>query len=680
MPRLDARWDNFWQRGQIWYHFDQDILSNERTGIVSVSHSHSVVVTGSKAVSGSTSVSHGHSVTLSGQRTFSDTVTVSHGHSVILAGQKGGIGAVSVSHPASVVTSGGEATRSGTVSVSHPATVDLLGRKAAYGSLTVSAAHLVVADGYKTSGEAHSGSTAVSHGHSVSLAGFGYMPWEQTLQPALRTYHGESMAVHVTTDSFSATPSSPEQDISTYHGLSPSIASNQASPDQWDDDQVMGTGFMSGIYRGRSPAIHVYGGLPSKWPPVEPIPGCECETEGITDTYTRTVSNGWGTCDAGLTWTGSSPSLSVNGSVGHILDTYSEGGYGQTVTATLQSLPSQPGPEWSFRVSISFSIVDANEPYIELGEWGHVILVPTTSGGVMGIGSGAGYDEVAYTCSSGVTYDIHYEGDGAYQACRANIWVHGTTEPSGWMVTGTTTHGRGSTFAVSYSSSTDRYPTVGTVTIDNLDISGVGSEGCPECDDPYNPGHQIPPFTPGYLPTFRYQIGDPTTDLDSYICVLESAAMVLDWHTRGAISVWGGELVPWCGKSRYDIIHDPGTGVWNAYYAWRHFGQYLDVRAGTHWHDLMACLAEGRAVILIGDYDQFTLAERCQDTFLGNHGISVYPYQVADRLLIGDPLCRNFRNIKESSLQAYAEDYGIQIYGVTSPQKIVFAVSRPWAP
>lgn len=210
------------------------------------------------------------------------------------------------------------------------------------------------------------------------------------------------------------------------------------------------------------------------------------------------------------------------------------------------------------------------------------------------------------------------------------------------------------------------------------DVSAVCND-CPECEDPGNPGFPIPDFEPGYLPTFRRQIGDPTTSLDSFICTLESAAMVLDWHTRGAVKVWGGELIPWCGRTESQIV-GVGTNLSNAAQAWTHWGQILDIRSGQTWSDLMACLSEGRAVVLQGDYGEFSLAERCQDNFVDNHAISVYPYQNADRLLVGDPICLDFKGFMESSLQAYAEALGAATFGVMSPQKILFAVSRPWTP
>lgn len=209
---------------------------------------------------------------------------------------------------------------------------------------------------------------------------------------------------------------------------------------------------------------------------------------------------------------------------------------------------------------------------------------------------------------------------------------------------------------------------------------------CDECEDPNNPGQPLPDFTPGYMPQFRRQIGDPTTSLDSYICTLESAAMVLEWHTRGAVAVWGGELIPYCGKTEFEIsggTGHPGTSLDNARKAWLHWSQILDVRSGQTWSDLIFALQQGRAVILQGDYGVFTNAVKCQDNFEDNHAISVYPYQVGDYLLVGDPLCSDFHGVKISALRAYAEALGVAVFGAASPpseQKILFAVSRTWSP
>lgn len=286
--------------------------------------------------------------------------------------------------------------------------------------------------------------------------------------------------------------------------------------------------------------------------------------------------------------------------------------------------------------------------------------------------------------SAGSWWTIKLERGATY--FRIKLWLRDfDTEPVSWMEDVTRSSAVSPTLASFRVGGGNGFGGTGTtkILVDNISIpqlDQVIAASCAECEDPDNPGVQIPAFTPGYLPTFRRQIGDPTTRLDSFICTLESAAMVLDWHTRGAVKVWGGELIPWCGRTEAEILAHGGTNLGNARQAWLHWGQHLDVRSGETWDDLMACLAQGRAVILQGDYGIFNLAERCQDSFVGGHAISIYPYQTSNRLLVGDPICHNFKSFKISSLQAYAEAFGVEVFGVTSPQKILFAVSRPWVP
>jgi hypothetical protein len=187
----------------------------------------------------------------------------------------------------------------------------------------------------------------------------------------------------------------------------------------------------------------------------------------------------------------------------------------------------------------------------------------------------------------------------------------------------------------------------------------------------------------GYLPAFRYQIGDPTTVLDSYICGLESAAMALDWQTRGAVQVWGGELVPWCGRSTAEIQGlsgpDEGTTLNNLAQAWSHWNQYLEIRTGESWNDLVACLNQGRVVILDGLYSAFSAEEKAQAGYNGGHAIIVLPYTDGTNWTVGDPLRHEFVGLKSTSLQAYAEVMGAAAIGSSSPQRILFAVTRPWA-
>lgn len=264
---------------------------------------------------------------------------------------------------------------------------------------------------------------------------------------------------------------------------------------------------------------------------------------------------------------------------------------------------------------------------------------------------------------------------------RLKIWRASSAEPGSWLF-----QNAGSTWGPSNSfwptwqmeapnSSSSQILYVGP----GVDPNPSGDISCTECEDPDNPGVQIPPFTPGYLPIFRKQIGDPTTDLDAFICTLEAGAMLLDWHTRGAVQVWGGELIPWTG-SPASSIYGSGANLDELRRSWLHWNQNLSVRSGQTWNDLINCLEEGRGAVIQGDYDEFNLAERCQNDFLGDHAILMLPYQQADRILCGDPLCNDFRGIARSTLQAYVENFGRAVFGVTSPQRILFAVSRPWTP
>lgn len=181
------------------------------------------------------------------------------------------------------------------------------------------------------------------------------------------------------------------------------------------------------------------------------------------------------------------------------------------------------------------------------------------------------------------------------------------------------------------------------------------------------------------LPKFRYQIGDPTTSLDSYICTMESGAMALDAHTGGKYQVWGGQLIPYCGRSYYDIVRR-GTNLYNVKKAWEHWGQTFTVKNGNVWANLRSDLALGKWVILQGDYDQFSLATRCQDRFLGNHAIILGPKRDAyGRILTGDPLCKTFRYVSESELRRYAEDLGRQTWtaaGVRWTGQILYGVTK----
>lgn len=184
-----------------------------------------------------------------------------------------------------------------------------------------------------------------------------------------------------------------------------------------------------------------------------------------------------------------------------------------------------------------------------------------------------------------------------------------------------------------------------------------------------------------YRPIFRRQIGDPTTTLDSFICTMESSAMALDFHTMGDVQKWGGELVPWCGETTAHIKAH-GTNLHDAAQAWRHWGQTLDIRTGGTWADLEHALHEQRAVVFQEDYDAYTLSERCQDSFLGNHAQFLLPEWSGTAILSGDPLCGGYRYIEARDLRKAGEKLGREagLPGGEAHQGIFFAVTRPELP
>lgn len=158
-----------------------------------------------------------------------------------------------------------------------------------------------------------------------------------------------------------------------------------------------------------------------------------------------------------------------------------------------------------------------------------------------------------------------------------------------------------------------------------------------------------------YVPQFRRQIGDPTTYLDASICTLESAAMGLDFTTHGQVSVWGGQLIPYCGRTPSEIAKK-GTNLQNADLAWHHYGQDLDVQDGP-WETVEKILRTGDGVIAQGWYDALPSIDRCSRTFEAGHAFFVTPLfnGPGTSVLVGDPLCGGHKYMRLSSLRAYME-------------------------
>lgn len=150
-----------------------------------------------------------------------------------------------------------------------------------------------------------------------------------------------------------------------------------------------------------------------------------------------------------------------------------------------------------------------------------------------------------------------------------------------------------------------------------------------------------------YTPVFRKQIGDPTTTRDAFICTMESGAMGLDYHTLGKTQVWGGQL------EQHQTDHVGGTDLYDLATAWKYYGAVLTQGTGG-WAGVKAALAQGRAVMLQGDYDQIPYTYKCQKDFNDGHCICLIP----DAFIwarTGDPLCSAFKNVPEDTIRAYAE-------------------------
>lgn len=159
-----------------------------------------------------------------------------------------------------------------------------------------------------------------------------------------------------------------------------------------------------------------------------------------------------------------------------------------------------------------------------------------------------------------------------------------------------------------------------------------------------------------YLPQFRRQIGDPTTWLDASICTLESGAMALDFTTHGQVSVWGGQLVPYCGRTPAEIAKK-GTNLDNVDLAWHHWGQDLDKR-DDDFETAEGILRDGDGIIAQGWYDALPAIDRCSKTFEEGHAFYVQPLfnGPGTSVLVGDPLCGGFKYMRLSSLRAYMEE------------------------
>jgi hypothetical protein len=155
-----------------------------------------------------------------------------------------------------------------------------------------------------------------------------------------------------------------------------------------------------------------------------------------------------------------------------------------------------------------------------------------------------------------------------------------------------------------------------------------------------------------YRPILRPQIGDPTTSLDASICTLESAAMALDFDTLGGVQVWGGQLVPYCGKTPAQIAAK-GTRLEDAALAWTHWGRTLTIRSGERWTALESVLSTGVFLVVQGIYGALPAKYR-YGSFLGPHAMAISPEPCGiGTLLVGDPLHSDWMAMPASAIWQY---------------------------
>lgn len=233
------------------------------------------------------------------------------------------------------------------------------------------------------------------------------------------------------------------------------------------------------------------GGCTDCNPPGDPQPG-GCDGCGITDTFTRTVSGGWGTNEAGLTWAvdgwdgvfgwGPPPDFSVSGTLGMVTNATGQFSHGWADIAT------GIGEDVSalFRFSVDH-VPTGSSPDIDTmfySQWE----------------SGGSYRAVNIAVSSGATGSVWIPGGTttAYKSdwtngwywCRvlqdpatgtisAKVWPYDTPEPSTWLVSETLAPVAATSFTLGVKDATH-----GQIAFfDDLSITGLDKCSAPQFDD-----------------------------------------------------------------------------------------------------------------------------------------------------------------------------------------------------
>jgi hypothetical protein len=224
-------------------------------------------------------------------------------------------------------------------------------------------------------------------------------------------------------------------------------------------------------------------------PPIIQGGGCDC---GITDSFTRTVSDGWGTSDYGVVWGGvvNASQFSVDGTHGvltmpavygtNFIDLYPLPGVGNDLYVRGVTMTNMVNITSNFDPSF-YVFIEGYQLFIfrDDGRWGH-------SGSLMWVQEFylSGSDTpVLFPAGVDISqpFDIHIQATGT--SYTANAWQSNTAEPVGWQYVGTNFY---SPFVMDFLEIGGHSGTgTGTrvLSIDGIDITGVTRCSAVQFDD-----------------------------------------------------------------------------------------------------------------------------------------------------------------------------------------------------
>ncbi len=225
---------------------------------------------------------------------------------------------------------------------------------------------------------------------------------------------------------------------------------------------------------GTSEAIVVGAGTVLQPPVIPPhVPACVC---GITDTFTRTVSPGWGTSDSAIAWKridGYAPIASsyVNGSQGVLV---ASGGSNPSAYIGGQELDFATLADFEMTVHVAMSNTTTssspNSAFEFACNFGSIYVYDYGSGTntYWNFGTASGNFSF-YPWNTGFTLKVSLTS--TFYGFK--MWRDGGTEPAAWTVSGTPSSTPTVSFVQFWAQNDARSDDVLTIDIDNLDITGI---------------------------------------------------------------------------------------------------------------------------------------------------------------------------------------------------------------